>query len=180
MPKKEAAAAPALTAELLAFIKERATLLERMTKDKEREMELRLYLAKVLVPEPVEGAQRLITADGYEVCLTHKINRRLDAAMVDDVMAELPEGCPARSIGVLIDYKPSLVLDGYRTLPSDQLAIVQQMITETDGAPDLDIMPIVDHSAGKAKDGTLGNAINKANAPAKPEKTKAGKAKKKK
>jgi hypothetical protein len=142
MAKKAAGAAPAFTAELLALIKERDAILLRMKPDADREMEIRKQLASALFPKPEEGSQRLITADGFEVILTHKVNRKLDEALVDSVMLELPEGCPARELGNLIAYPPKLVMDGYRALPADQLAIVQQMVTETDGAPELKIEPI--------------------------------------
>jgi hypothetical protein len=211
MPKAIAAPAPALSAELLAFIKEREEILSWLSTAIPREKELRTYLAAVLIPSPTEGTNRLVTEDGYEVILNHKINRSIDEAQIDHVMSELPEDSPYRVPGVLIKFKPELVLSGYRGLPADQLKIVQQAVTEKPGMPELSIKPVaqpdpqdvaeaaapsptaapeaapsgskaargarkqtgakagtptaakfVDKKAGKAKDGTIGNAINKA------------------
>lgn len=147
MAKKQAAPAPALTAELLALIAERDQILPWLEQAKARELELRAQIAAALFPSPVEGANRLFTEDGYQIYLDHKINRNIDEAAIDAVMAELPEGCPARELGFLIRYKPALVMDGYRALPEDQLRIVQQAITETPGSPKLVIEKVEEESA---------------------------------
>lgn len=215
MAKAIAAAAPAFTADQLALIAEREEILRWLEPAKVREMDIRKQLAAALIPSPKEGTQRLVTEDGYEVILVHKIKRGIDEAQIDAVMLELPEDSPFRVPGVLIRYKPELVSAGYKGLPADQLKIVQQAITEKDGSPELTIKPVaqpdpqdiaeaaaplpsptaapeaapsgskaargarkqtgaksgtatatkfVDKKAGKAKDGTIGNAINRAHA----------------
>lgn len=140
MAKKQAASAPAITAEQLTLIQERNAILLWLATAKNREKDIRTKLAKEFFPTPAEGVNRLVTADGYAIAYDFKINRKLDESALDTVMMELPEGCNARVPGVLIAYRPTLVLAGYRELPADQLKIVQQVVTESDGLGELDIV----------------------------------------
>lgn len=67
--------------------------------------------------------------------LTHKINRKLDEALVDEVLAKLPKQW--RTEGKLVAYKPSLVVSAYRELAEDPklVAVFAACLTETCGAP---------------------------------------------
>jgi hypothetical protein len=140
MAKKEAATAPALSAELLALVQERDAILQWLKPAQTRELEIRAQLAASLCPSPVEGVNRILTADGYEVTVDHKVNRKLDEAALDSVMPALDESY--RVLGVLVQYKPSIVMEGLRTLPAEQLKIFQQAITETPGTPALTIKKV--------------------------------------
>ena len=166
MAKKPAASAPALSAEQLALIQERDAILAWLEPAKARELEIRNLLVQSLLPSPVEGANRLFTADGFEVYIDHKINRKLDVAALDSIMPAMDESY--RQLGVLIDYKPALVLDGYRALPDDQRKIFQQALTETPGTPTLNIQkveatptPIMD-AYEKAKNESAGHSVRAA------------------
>lgn len=130
--------APALTPDQLAAVVEWQALTEWMEKAKTRELELRNGFAR-LFTEPKEGVNHLLTADGFDLVLDYKVNRKLDVAALDAVMAELPEDSAFRQLGVLIEYKPSLVMKGYRALPDDQKLIFCQALTETAGTPSLEI-----------------------------------------
>jgi hypothetical protein len=55
---------------------------------------------------------------------------------------EFPEGSPERVPGVLIAFKPTLVMDGFRALDADKAKIIGQAIKESPGAPDLTIVRI--------------------------------------
>lgn len=142
MAKIKAASAPAITADLRSLMQERDAILRWLKPAQDRELEIRKHLAASFFPSPTEGINRTVTADGYEVILNHKINRKVDEAAIDAVMMELPEDAPERVPGVLIAYKPTLVLSGYRGLSADKLRIVAQAVTETDGSPELTIVPI--------------------------------------
>lgn len=130
--------APALTPEQLAAVTEWQALTEWMDKAKKREQELRNGFAR-LFTQPKEGVNHLITADGFDLVLDYKVNRKLDVAVLDAVMSELPENSAFRQLGVLIEYKPALVMSGYRLLPDDQRLIFCQALTETPGTPGLEI-----------------------------------------
>lgn len=137
--KTIAAPAPAIPAVLKPSLDEWRSLTEWMEKAKAREMELRKTLAEVFFPHPVEGVNRIITEDGFEFTLTHKINRSIDEAALAPVMAELPENSPFRQPGVLISWKPVLVLGGLRVMPDEERRIFSQAMTETPGAPSLEV-----------------------------------------
>lgn len=146
MSKKPTASAPAIDAQIKPYLDEWMVLTKRLEVDKAREIELRKYLGAVFFPTPEEGVNRIKTADGFEFALEHKINRKLDEAALDAVMSELPEESPYRNLGVLIQYKPSLVLSGYREMPADQKLIFSQALTETPGTPSLEVNILTEES----------------------------------
>ena len=110
-----------------------------LVKAKDEEMNLRKAIATALFPAPTEGVNRLLLAgdDGttMEVVMTHKINRELDEPALDSVMPRLPEDF--RKLGILVAYKPSLVLSGLRRLTPEQARIFADALTEKPGAPSL-------------------------------------------
>jgi hypothetical protein len=117
-------------------IKEWREIASWLEKAKQTEMDLRQKIANYFFPKPSEGVNRVIFP-GHEVVVDHKINRKLDEAQLDHVMAEMPEDF--RTLGVLIEYKPKLCMKGFRILPEAALAIFSQALTETPGAPTLAI-----------------------------------------
>jgi len=138
--KKNTTAAPAsaFDAGTLAHIKEWLEQKEILAKAKIREMQLRVQLAKHFFSEPKEGANNL-EFPGAEISLTHNINRKLDVQALDQVMPELPE--EFRTLGVLVEYKPDIVMKGFRLLElqPEKLKIFQQALKETEGSPALEI-----------------------------------------
>lgn len=134
-------AVAALTQELQASIDEWTALTKWLEKGKKRELELRNTLAELFV-EPKEGVNHLHVGGLLDFVLDYKVNRKLDEQVLDTVMSELPEDSPYRQLGVLITYKPQLVLGGYRSLPADQKLIFCQALTETPGTPSLEIKPL--------------------------------------
>ena len=103
-------------------------------------MEIRRQLAPYFFPNPVEGTQH-IEKDGFEAALQHKLTYKLDEAALDAVMPQMPEHY--RNLGVLVKYKPSLVLDGYRALDTELRLMFDQALTISEGAPTLDIKRLV-------------------------------------
>ena len=112
-----------------------------LDKAKKREMELRVSIARHFFPTPVEGVNKTLLPDGSELKVTHKINRSLDIAVLDTVMNELPPDSPFRNVGVLVEYKPALVMDGFRALPEQEALIFAQALIEKPGAPSLEVLP---------------------------------------
>lgn len=132
--------APALTPEIRAKIAERNGILSWLEKGKAREMELREELVSFFCPVRKEGTNT-VTGDGFEIKVGHKVSRKLDTAALDAVMAQFPEGHAARVVGNLIQYKPALVLEFYRTLSEQDRKIFDQALTiSDDGAPTLEII----------------------------------------
>lgn len=147
----------------LAEWQEVSTWLE---KAKVQEMQLRLALAANFFPAPKEGVNHiLVPFDGrvLQLTLDHKINRKIDEAALDAVMQQLPEDSPFRSVGVLIEYKPVLVMKGFRVLPEDQARIFAQALTEKAGAPQLDAKEVKPPGEGEARPdwpATQGNTLD--------------------
>jgi len=143
-PAASAASAPVervtipLTAELSAQIAEWTKLKAWLDKAKDRENELRLIIAKAAVPAPAEGMNTVYLGD-FEVKVGQPINRTIDLQLLDGVMNQLPAESNARNIGVLIEYKPKLILDGFRALNDTERKIFSQALTEKPGTPTLDI-----------------------------------------
>jgi hypothetical protein len=124
------------TLDVPALVAEREKLLAWLKPAQAREMEIRRQLAPYFFPNPIEGTQ-YIERDGFEVALKHTLTRKLDEAALSHVMPQLPE--EFRNVGVLINYKPALVMDGYRALNDDQRLIFDEALTITEGAPALEI-----------------------------------------
>lgn len=121
---------------------------------KEREMVIRKKIAAAFFPKPTEGVNRAITEiDGlpFEIVLDYGIRRKLDEAVLDSVMLALPEDSPYRQPGVLIAYRPSLVLKSFRTLPDDQRRIFSAALTETPESPGVEINEVKQAVAREAQ-----------------------------
>lgn len=112
-----------------------------------KEKELRLQIAKAAVPTPKEGVNRVVFKDQddktWELVYNHKVNRSVDVSSLDAVMSQLPPDSVARNVGTVIKYTPSLVSEGYKSLPEAERLIVAQAITEKDGMPQLEINEVV-------------------------------------
>lgn len=124
------------TLDVAALVAEREKLLAWLKPAQAREMEIRRQLAPYFFPNPVEGTQH-VERDGFEVALKHTLTRKLDEAALSHVMPQLP--VEFRNVGVLINYKPALVMDGYRALNDDQRLIFDEALTISEGAPALEI-----------------------------------------
>jgi hypothetical protein len=128
------------TLDVAALVAEREKLLQWLKPAQAREMEIRRQLAPYFFPNPVEGTQH-VEKDGFEVALKHTLTRKLDEAALSHVMPQMPE--EFRNIGVLINYKPGLVLEGYRALNDEQRLIFDEALTISEGAPALEIKQLV-------------------------------------
>lgn len=142
------AAAKLANKTILTHLKEWQELTEWMSTAKARELELREELAEAFIPTESrkEGVNRIVVGD-IEITVDHKINRTLDEAALEAIMPQLPEAF--RTLGVLIEYKPRLVMDGLRALavdPTNYLTF-SQALTERVGTPALSIKPVKETEA---------------------------------
>lgn len=145
--KAPAVSVPAVPTELQPIVNEWLALVDWLEKAKVREMEARQLLAKHFFPNPTEGVNRVITADGLEVKMTFKLYRKLEPQVLDAVMEQFPANSPYRAPDVLITYKPEIVISGLRALPPELARVFAQAYTESPGAPALEIaLPAADAS----------------------------------
>lgn len=101
------------------------------------EMRLRKELAEALFPNPVEGANNKVrVGHGKAIQMTHKINRRVDKKVLDE-LREKPNIAPL--IADVIKYKPELEIKKFKELSADDVKLLAPAITETPGAPSLEL-----------------------------------------
>lgn len=109
-------------------------------------MEIRKALVSHFINKltaPLKEGVNTVEADGYAVKFQYALGRKLDETALDAVMSQFPEESPFRQLGVLINYKPALVMDGYRSLPEDLQKIFDQALVVTESAPTIkEIVPI--------------------------------------
>lgn len=137
------------TLDIPALVKERAGILQWLNDAKKREMEIRKMLVSHFFPVLQEGTNK-VEKDGYAVKVKHTITRKIDESALDSVMLQMPEAY--REIGVLIGYKPALVLANYRNLDEDQLKVFDQaLVISDDTAPQLEEIVDIDEDRREAE-----------------------------
>jgi hypothetical protein len=109
---------------------------------KETEMELRKQVQKMFFPTPEKGTQRVDLPMGYKLKLVHKINYNLGNN--DLVNKALDEMAAVGNEGTfiaerLVTWKPSLSISEYNALSPQYKAIINKVLTTSDGAPTLEI-----------------------------------------
>ena len=117
-------------------LKEACLNIERMQKDLSRlrkaESDLRKKVFDTCFSEPSEGTNTAEFSD-FVIKGVHKINRRLDESMVNDVADRIGHGV----MSTVVTYKPSLVKAGYTKLTDKHRKIVDDCVIATPGTPDL-------------------------------------------
>lgn len=103
----------------------------------EEELVLRKALFGHVFPEPREGTNRVDLNGGWQLEGQYKLDRKIDEAALPAVFEAMPEG----SKDYLVTYRPSLVLQMYRTLPENLLQIFDQCLTTKASTPTLKLVP---------------------------------------
>jgi hypothetical protein len=113
---------------------------------KNEEMELRKYIVGRAFPKKQEGMNTRELGNGYQLKASVKYNYNLgNNELVETCLAKIAElGNDGSFIADrLVSWKPTLVLSEYRQLMEDKrtyvLAIINEMLTITEGAPTLEI-----------------------------------------
>lgn len=106
-----------------------------------QEMQMRKALAAAAFPAPKEGANSLTLADGRIFKVNHKINRSVDEAALDTVIAQLTE---LRLNDVAVDdlfpIKRGLSVGKYKALPDEARRIADLAITAKPGSPEVEVV----------------------------------------
>jgi hypothetical protein len=105
---------------------------------KDQEMKLRREIFAACFPAPTEGTNKLELPEGWTMKATYKLNRSLDEAALPAVLAELRKH--KVNTEELVSYKPSLSLSAYKKLDPRWVAILDQVVTTTPGAPTLELV----------------------------------------
>jgi hypothetical protein len=134
--------APKLTpeeafAKLQLWYQQQAQLAELKT----AEVLARKELAAFYFTEPVEGSQnRMPLGDGFDLKLTHGINRNVDEAALANVTAAAVKKHKL-NLDELFPMKPTLSLSAYRDLTEAQRVFVDSLLDIAPGTPKLEIVP---------------------------------------
>lgn len=107
---------------------------------KQKEHMERVALAGHYFSAPDEGTNRMPLGGGFDLKLTHAINRKIDEGELDNVTADDVKrlNLPMEE---LVEYKPTLNVRVYRTLNAEQKLFVDQFVESKDGSPQMEIVP---------------------------------------
>lgn len=105
----------------------------------EPEMTARKDCMAAAFANPKEGTNTLELGNGWKLKGVRKIDRKLN----EDALPVVKEALAKSGVLVdrLIEYKPSLSITEYRELTAEQVAILNEALTEKDGAPSLELVP---------------------------------------
>lgn len=105
----------------------------------EPEMTARKESMAAAFPAPVEGTNTLELGGGWKLKGVRKIDRKLN----EDALPVVKEALAKSGVLVdrLIEYRPNLSITEYRELTAEQVAILNEALTEKDGAPSLELTP---------------------------------------
>jgi hypothetical protein len=113
-----------------------AEVAELQKKLKALEMTLRTELATHFCPNPKEGTNTVDLGQGWKVKVKHTLNRSVDEAALDAVLAEMPEG----SKEALLKYKPDLKIAAYKALALSDKKVFDQAVTTKPGSPAMELV----------------------------------------
>jgi hypothetical protein len=104
---------------------------------KAEEMRLRKQIFSEAFPSPVIGTNKIRLPHAMALVAKYKLNYKLDRAGLEAARSLIkPEIFDA-----VVSYSPSLKDAAYRDLPGDDRKLFASFVTETPGAPDLEIVP---------------------------------------
>lgn len=105
---------------------------------KTAEMDLRKKIFKGLFTAPTEGVNKLDLSDGYVLKGDHKINRKVEEALLSTMSPAMRE--QGINPDALVKWKPELIVAEYRKLTKEERTLFDQVLTITDGSPALEIV----------------------------------------
>lgn len=110
---------------------------------KANEENLRYAVLPMMFPQPYVGTNNVELGGGYKLKAEYKQNYSIkknevteDYSHVPAVLAKLPPAVAAR----LVRWKPELSITAYKELTAEEQAIVNTIVTITDGKPTLEMI----------------------------------------
>ena len=107
----------------------------------EKEQALRKEVSTMFFPEPVEGVNTLELPSGWKLKLTHKIDRKLDEAVLPAVMAQLRE--KGINFDTVVNMKPTLDTKTYKAMKisnAEAVKVFDQCLTIKDASPTMELV----------------------------------------
>lgn len=103
----------------------------------EKEAVLRKEVFATFFPNPREGTNTAVLADGHTLRATYKLTRSIDADALPPVLEQLGQG----SREFLLKTKIGLNMGAYRKLTRDQQNIMDSALVIKPGTPSMKIVP---------------------------------------
>lgn len=103
----------------------------------ERRRAIEDQLAEFLDIAPTDEGTKTANAGDYQVKATTRLNRKVDAQMVQEIAAE--HGIPQEAIGRLFRWKPEINAAAWKAAPEQVTAILSKAITTTASRPSFSI-----------------------------------------
>lgn len=104
-----------------------------------REMGLRRQLMEMAFPNPKEGANKFTLPGNWVLKLTHKIDRKVDEAAIEDVIENM-----GKKFGIdghlLLRYKPELNTKMFKELPEEQQIIFSEALIIKPSTPTMELV----------------------------------------
>jgi hypothetical protein len=103
---------------------------------------IRKSVAAIFFLEPEEGTNTYDLEQGWKLKLTHRINRKVDEAVLDSVKVQLKE--LNINMDTLVSYSPKLETKTYKGLKKvnpDAAKVFEQALIIKDESPTLELLP---------------------------------------
>lgn len=104
-----------------------------------KELELRKRVFALFFPKPKEGVNKFELAGDYLLKGTHKIDRKVDEAVLEDIQNQMREEFQINP-DLLIEMKPSLKMATYRELTAEQRKMFDQALTIKPSTPTIELV----------------------------------------
>ena len=121
-----------------ALVNEWADQKRALSAAKDLENHMRLGIVNTFFAKAKsEGSSTMKVADGRKIAATKVLNRTVDVELLQVMSKEFVEkGIP---VDTLIKYRPEVVISVYRELTEEQRMFFDQVLTITDGTPQLEL-----------------------------------------
>lgn len=105
---------------------------------KQAEMDLRKKIFAALFKDPKEGVNKVPLTEGWMLTADHKINRKVDEALLTTMAPQFREA--GINPDLLVRWKPDLAVTEYRKLTETEMKLFDQVLTITPGTPQMEIV----------------------------------------
>lgn len=106
---------------------------EELSKLKVEEMLLRKRIFKHFFPEPREGTNKVELGGGYELSVTHVIDRKIDPALLLALQGQFQQA--EIPLDRLIKMEPKLQVKNYKELEEEKRILFDQVLEIKEGSP---------------------------------------------
>lgn len=130
---------PYTAADAMAQLPEWYEVQQKLKKLRAYEIQLRNKIFGVLFPNWVEGVNRIVLPDQYRLKAECELSRKVIEELLDSHKTAFRKAKIKSE--ELIEWKPHLILKGYRVLTEDQRKVFDEVLEIKESTPSLSIEP---------------------------------------